>query len=149
MQKSLKLIASALLAAALAGCGEDPAKSPEYTAMIGKEYITKALLLVRHDGPMGISTDIPGEGGAASLEEIIALTREGKPPALLPAGSRFRVEDVYSTWGTASGTVLRFKLRVLAPEEYRNLELSYVGLIDYNRHPRTFKADLIEEAPAQ
>jgi len=147
MKINLGFAALMLAAAVMAGCSEDPAKAPEYAGLIGKVYETKIALLVNSEGFRKISLDVPGEGRAPSLAEIPALMKEGTIPVLLPAGSRFEVADVYSHWSTTSGSQIRFTLRMLTPEEYQGFDLSYIGIIDYNRHPRRFRADLMEEVP--
>lgn len=142
----LRFAALMTIAAVMAGCGEDPAKAPEYAGLVGKVYETKMALLVKTEGFRQISLDVPGEGAAPSLAEIPSLMKEGTIPVLLPPGSRFEVVDVYSHWSTTSGGQIRFTLRMLTPVEYQGFELSYIGIIDYNRHPRRFRADLMEEA---
>ena len=145
MGNKLRFAALLLFGTVMAGCGADPAKAPEYTGMIGKVYATKTPLLVNPVGLREISLSVPGEGAAPSLAEIPALMREGKILVLLPAGSRFQIMDVYTSWSTASGDAIRFTLRMQTPGEYRDFDLSYVGLLDYNRHPFSIRADLAEE----
>ncbi len=67
---------------------------------------------------------------------------------LLPAGSRFILENVSERWSTTSGSQIVFKLRMLTPDEYYDFELWDIGLIDYGPDPLRLRADLIEEAAA-
>lgn len=141
------------LGAALAGCsGEDLSKTPDYSGVMDKAYVTKIPLLVysRGDSFDG-GLEIPGEYPAPRLEDLPPgfPQRNGGDMWLgvLPAGSRLKIEKVNTRWSTTSGEVTEFSLRIVEPGNYSSIHICDSGLIAYARFPLRLKPELFDEEP--
>lgn len=142
-----------LAAALLGGCGsglKDVSADPKYAGVMGHVYETRNAMLVYQMYTDTLRLAVPGAAGAPALSELPPdlpyKTRMGDIVlGVLPAGSRFQVAHVYSSFNSSNGGSISYDMRMLTPAEYKGRELSDVGLLSYGTSPASFDSKLVRE----
>jgi hypothetical protein len=155
MRMDIKCKFAVLLAAGafLSGCGsglKDVSSDPKFSGIMRHVFETRNDMIIYQLDTDTLRLELPGEAGAPTLSELPPdlpyRTRMGDIVlGVLPAGSRFQVAHIYSSWSTASGGEIRYEMRMITPKEYKGRELSDIGLLDYGVWPMSFEKKLVLE----
>ena len=142
-----------LSGAILGGCGsglKDVSSDPKFAGIMGHVFETRNDMIIYQQDTDTLRLKLPDTGGTPALSELPHdmpyRTRMGDIVlGVLPAGSRFQVAHIYSSWSTASGGSIRYDMRMMTPKEYKDRELSDVGLLDYGVWPMSFEKKVVQE----